>query len=133
MRTPLWKQIKSSLKEPRLVTGATVAAYAVLLGLGLEVIFFAYKPNPMYWLPAIMMFVGAWVGLPCAWKGGREYARWELVFMPISIAGLCGGILIESTAIWALPSARYLLMALGLIVLFVVIARWVYIRRLYDL
>lgn len=129
----MWNTLIASLHEPRLVTGATISAYAVLLVLGFEVLFQLPKYHLIYWVPAFMMIVGALVGLPCAWLGGRQWARWELVFMPISIAGLSGGILIEATAIWSISFAGHVLIYLGLLVLIVVVARWVYIRRTYDL
>lgn len=127
------RRVIQSLYSPRIVSGITVTSYTILLILGVDVLF-ALPDRPLiHWVPAIMMMIGALIGIPCAWIRGRKLARWELVFMPISIAGLLGGIVIEAHNIWTTSFAGHLLLYLGIIVLLIVILRWVYIRRTYNL
>ncbi|WRS30612.1 hypothetical protein U6G28_02680 [Actinomycetaceae bacterium MB13-C1-2] len=129
----MWQRLKHTLSEPRIISGATVAAYMVVLALGIDLIPNLRGEPAWQWVPAIMMMTGAAVGLPCAWLGGPKRARWELVFMPISLGGLLGGIVIESSTLWGNDFAGHVLIALGMIVLIVVIVRWVWLTRYYDL
>lgn len=129
----MWRRLKDTLSEPRLVTGGTVAAYAVLLALGVDLIPTLMVSPWYHWIPALMMTVGAAIGLPCAWRGGRSAARWELVSLPISVAGLLGGIVIEASEIWGSDFAGHVLTSLGAVTLIVVVIRWVWLRRHYDL
>lgn len=129
----MWQRLKETLSEPRLVTGGTVAAYLVLLALGVDLIPLLTVSPWWHWIPAMMMVIGAGVGLPCAWVGGQTWARWELVAMPISVAGLLGGVIIEATELWQSDFAAEVLVALGIVVLIIVIVRWVWLRKHYEI
>ena len=127
------KRIYRTLSEPRFQTGAAVTAYAVLLILGVELIpVLVAEYTWIFWVPAIFMIVGALVGLPAAWRGGMKAARAELVSLPITIAGLLGGVVIEANDLRT-DFASHVLFALGLIVLISVIVRWQWLRDHYDL
>ena len=130
---PMPKRIYRTLSRPRFQTGAAVTAYIIILILGAELIPVLIRDYTwIYWVPGIFMITGALVGLPAAWRGGEKAARAELVSLPITIAGLLGGVVIEANDLRT-DFASHVLFALGLIVLISVIVRWQWLRDHYDL
>lgn len=130
----MWSRLIQTLSEPRFVTGGTVAAYTVILILGIDLIpTLLALYTPIYWIPAIFMMVGAAIGLPASWVGGSRWARVELIVLPLSVGGLLGGIVIEASEIWGTDFAGHVLIALGVLVLIAMVLRWVWLRRTYDL
>ena len=122
-----------TLQTPRFQSGATVVAYLVLLGLGADLIPALISDHVfLYWVPGLFMIFGALIGVPTAWMGGHKAARIELVSLPITIAGLLGGVIIEANDIRT-DFASHVLIALAIIVLIAVILRWHWLKSYYDL
>lgn len=127
------KSLFRTLQTPRFQSGATVVAYLVLLGLGAELIPVLIRDYTiLYWVPGLFMIFGALVGVPTAWIGGHKAARIELVSLPITIAGLLGGVIIEANDLRT-DFASHVLAALVIIVLISVILRWHWLKSYYDL
>ena len=128
------KKIWRTLSEPRFITGATITAYLIVLVLAVDVAISTLPHYPLiFWTPAVFMTVGVTISLPAAWFGGRSWARWELISLPLTIAGLLGGVVIEATELWDADFAGHLLIALIALVLIAVIVRWTWLRRHYEI
>ena len=132
------KRIWNTLSEPRFITGATITAYLIVLVLAVVLavdLAISTLPHydPIFWVPAVFMAVGATISLPAAWIGGRSWARRELISLPLTIAGLLGGVVIEASELWDAGFAGHILIALVALVLVAVIVRWAWLRRYYEI
>ena len=128
------KRIWNTLSEPRFVTGATITAYLIVLVLAVDLAISTLPHyDPIFWVPAVFMAVGVTISLPAAWIGGRSWARRELISLPLTIAGLLGGVVIEAAELWGADFAGHVLIALVALVLVAVIVRWAWLRRYYEI
>ena len=128
------KRICNTLSEPRFITGATITAYLIVLVLAVDLTISTLPHyDPIFWVPAAFMAVGVLISLPAAWIGGRSWARRELISLPLTIAGLLGGVVIEAAELWDADFAGHVLIALVALVLVAVIVRWAWLRRYYEI